>query len=181
MTTSPHHSFVNRRVLKFNVGFILAQGPGYRRVMDVEFPRLQVADDLELEYLRGELRLSRNSRGILVQGEFEAGVNSECDRCLAPTLVPVEIELEELFSYPPSPEALYSVDDTGILDLSPLLREETILAIPMIVACRPDCAGLCPECGQNLNEGTCDCERDEIDPRLAVLRARLDELDEDRE
>jgi len=46
-----------------------------------------------------------------------------------------------------------------------------------VVLCRPDCAGLCPECGQNLNEGVCDCARDTIDPRLAVLRSMLGEDD----
>jgi uncharacterized protein len=55
-----------------------------------------------------------------------------------------------------------------------LLREEAILAIPMGALCRPDCAGLCPQCGQNWNEGPCDCEQDEIDPRFAALREHRD-------
>ena len=71
----------------------------------------------------------------------------------------------------------YSIDDTGVMDLAPLLREEVILAVPMGVLCRSDCAGLCPVCGQNLNEGTCDCEQDDIDPRWAVLRAQRDQFD----
>jgi uncharacterized protein len=134
-----------------------------------------VDDDLELEFLRGDLRLSRNSQGILVQAMLETSVISECVRCLTSTVVPVAVELEELFSYPPSPEAIYSVDDTGILDLAPLLREEVILALPMGILCRLDCAGLCPECGQNWNEGPCDCDRSDLDPRLAVLQSRLDD------
>jgi uncharacterized protein len=174
VTEAQHQGYVNRRVLKLNVGFLLSEGVGYQRVIDLDLPRIQVADDFELDYLQGELRLSRNSRGILIQGLLETSIVSECARCLTPTLVPVDFQIEELFSYPPDPDADYSVDDTGILDLAPLLREEAILAIPMGALCRPDCAGLCPQCGQNWNEGPCDCEPDEIDPRFAVLREHRD-------
>ena len=170
MTEIQHQGYVNRRVLKLNVGFLLSEGIGYQRVIDLDIPRIQVADDLELDYLKGDLRLSRNSRGILIQSELETSIVSECARCLTTISVPVTFKLEELFSYPPDPDADYSVDDTGILDLAPLLREEAILAIPMGVLCRSECAGLCPQCGQNWNEGPCECDQDEIDPRLSILR-----------
>ena len=181
MNETSHQSYLNSRVFKLNVGFLLAQSVGYQRDVDFDLPRVQVTEDLELENLTGTLHLSRNSRGILVQGELETTVISECSRCLSPAAYPVTFELEELFTSPPSAEwsaeTPYSVEETGVLDLSPLLREEVILAVPMGVLCRPDCAGLCPQCGQNLNEGTCDCDRDQIDPRLAILRERLDETD----
>jgi len=175
VTHSQHQSFVNNRVLKLNVGFLLAEGVGYQRDIALDLPRVRLADDLTLDFLKGTLRLSRNSRGILVQGDLESHVSSECARCLQEIFVPVTLDVEELFTYPPSSDSAYSVDDTGILDLAPLLREEAFLAVPMTALCRPDCAGLCPECGKNLNEGTCDCERDTIDPRLAVLRLQLDD------
>ena len=178
MTATQH--FVHPRNLKINVGFLLAEGVGYQRVLDLDFPRLRVEQDLELDYLRGSLRLSRNSRGILVQGTLETRVLTECARCLTPVSCPVEFECEELYSFPPSPDTEYSVAETGILDLAPLIREEAILSVPMGTLCRPDCAGLCPECGQNWNEGPCNCEQNEIDPRLATLRAHLkrDDLEE---
>ena len=169
-------SFVNPRVLKINVGFLLAQGPGYQRTVELDIPLIHIAD-LELEYLRGDVRLSRNSRGVLVQGELETSVVAECSRCLAATTYPVTVTLEELFAFPEPLDTVYAVDETGILDLAPLLREEVIVSTPMVVLCHPDCAGLCPQCGQNLNKGTCDCEQDDIDPRLAILRDRLEELE----
>ncbi|WP_119072588.1 YceD family protein [Aggregatilinea lenta] len=175
MTTVQNQSFLNRRVLKFNIGFLLAQGAGHQKDIDLDLPRIRVDEDLDLDYVRGPLRFSRNSRGILIQGDLEASVAAECSRCLTPTSVPVSVSLEELFAYPPDPEMDYSVDDTGILDLAPLLREETILATPMVIVCHDDCAGLCPICGQNFNEGTCDCEQEEIDPRLEALRALKDD------
>ena len=166
--------YVHPRVLKFNIGFLLVQGAGHQRDIDLDLPRLRLDDDVELDYLAGTLRVSRNSRGVLVQGKLETHIVSECVRCVEPITVPVELPLEELFSYPPSPETPYSIDDTGVMDLLPLLREEVILALPMGALCRPDCAGLCLECGQNLNEGQCDCESDDGDPRFAILRQLRD-------
>lgn len=175
MTDSQFPEFVNPRVLKINVGFILAEGAGFQRDIELDLPRVKVGGDLELDYVHGTLRMSRNSQGIFVHGGLESAVVGECARCLDTTHVPVSFELEELFAYPPSDEAPYSIQETGILDLEPLLREEAILAVPMTVLCRPDCAGLCPICGKNWNEGPCDCEQDDIDPRLAGLRALLED------
>lgn len=169
--THSQQQFVNPRVLKINVGFLLAQGAGYQRDTELDLPRVRLGEDIVLDFLRGHLRLSRNSRGILLQGKLKTHVLAECSRCLTPVYHPVELEIEELFSYPPSSETAYSVDEAGNLDLTPLLREEAILSLPMTVLCKPDCAGLCLHCGQNLNEVECACERDDIDPRLAILAA----------
>ncbi|MGB1779712.1 MAG: DUF177 domain-containing protein, partial [Longimicrobiales bacterium] len=54
--------------------------------------------------------------------------------------------------------------------LSKAVREEMILAVNPYVVCEPECRGLCPKCGANLNEGACDCTDDEVDPRWAALR-----------
>jgi iron only hydrogenase large subunit-like protein/nitrogen-specific signal transduction histidine kinase len=64
--------------------------------------------------------------------------------------------------------------ETGFIDLSPLVRELSLLESPMQPLCQPDCQGLCMVCGQNLNEADCGCEVDEIDPRLAKLRSLLE-------
>ena len=71
---------------------------------------------------------------------------------------------------------VYRIEPDGIeLDLSSAVREETVLAANPYVVCDPDCQGLCPKCGTNLNEGSCDCTYDEPDPRWAVLRSLKDE------
>jgi len=59
------------------------------------------------------------------------------------------------------------------LDLAPTVREELILALPHFVECRPDCRGLCPRCGGNLNDGPCGCAP-AGDPRWDALRARTE-------
>jgi len=129
-----------------------------------------------MDYLRGTLRMSRTSRGILVQGSLDTSLRAECGRCLTDTTVEMTIPVEELFVYPPEPDAESTVADDGILDIAPLLREEIILATPLGILCKPDCAGLCLTCGKNLNEGPCDCETEQIDPRLAGLQALKDQL-----
>ncbi len=171
-----HQGYVNNRVLKLQVGFLLNEGVGQSRDIEFDVPRLRIADDLMLDYLRGMLHLSRTSRGILVQGTINTTARGECVRCLEPASVDLEVPVEELYVYPPEPGAEFTVADDGILDLALLLREEIILDTPMGVLCKPDCAGLCPTCGKNLNEGPCDCEGEDIDPRLAALKRLKDEL-----
>ena len=59
------------------------------------------------------------------------------------------------------------------LDLDQLLTEDILLDVPSKFLCSPGCKGLCPTCGKNLNQGPCGCERDTVDPRLAVLKDLL--------
>jgi uncharacterized protein len=62
----------------------------------------------------------------------------------------------------------------GALDLEDAVREEVVLAMEPYVVCDPECKGLCPKCGTDLNEETCDCSENEPDPRWAALRALKD-------
>jgi uncharacterized protein len=87
------------------------------------------------------------------------------------------MQIDELFYYPPheAPPLSQTFDgDTGFIDLAPLVRELSLLDVPFNPVCRPDCLGLCIECGQNLNEGDCGCKTDDLDPRLAALGQFLD-------
>jgi len=59
-------------------------------------------------------------------------------------------------------------DDT--VDLSEVVRQHLLLALPIAPRCREACRGLCPTCGADLNVGRCGCVRDEIDPRLRALQ-----------
>ena len=56
------------------------------------------------------------------------------------------------------------------LDLDRIIYDEVLVNWPMKVLCREDCAGICKKCGQNLNHKTCDCEKTELDPRMAVIQ-----------
>lgn len=172
-----HHSgYVNNRVLKLQVGYLLNENVGESRDTEFDVPHLLVDNDMLLDYLRGTIHLSRNSRGILVQGTLQTSFKGECTRCLTDAQIELTLPVEELYVSPPEPDADFVVPETGILDLSPLIREEVIVQTPITVLCRPDCAGLCPECGQNRNDGPCACDQDAIDPRFAALKELRDKM-----
>ncbi len=166
-------SYVSNRVLKINVGFLLADGPGHSHETTFDVPEIRVADDLTLAYVRGPMRLSRTKEGILLQGQLAVGIRGECYRCLDPVTQNVTLELEELYLYPPQRGAELVVDDTAILDLAPLLRDEALIVASRGWLCQADCKGLCQNCGTNLNHAACDCEVEETDPRLAQLKKLL--------
>lgn len=164
-------SYLNSRVLKLNVGYIIAEGPGFSRELDLNIPDpIRVSQDLSVEDLSGTIRLTRTSEGILLQGNLEFSVPNECSRCLDEILSTLQLGLEEIFEIRnPTEDDPFVIGENGILDLAPLIREEAFLNTPQQVLCRPNCEGLCPNCGQNWNDGTCDCAVEEIDPRWAGL------------
>ena len=168
------NGYVSNRVLKLNVGFLLADGPGHSHETAFDVPAVRVAEDVDLAYVRGSVRLSRTKEGILVQGQLDLGVEEDCLRCLDPVSCNVPIQLEELYSFPPSHKVEFSIGDDAILDLAALIRAETMIAVAGGVLCTPHCIGLCPECGANLNHTTCHCAENAVDPRMAKLKELLD-------
>lgn len=162
--------------LRFNFGFLLEATFGESRTIELDYPTIRVADDLDLAPLQGAVKASRNSEGIYISGELQTNVPTICVRCLESFQLPITIELDDLYYYPPSlaPEGEFVVGENGFIDLAPLVRELSLLEQPMRPLCRPDCQGLCQECGANLNLGDCGCEEETIDPRLANLKQLLD-------
>lgn len=166
---------LNKRVLKFNVGFLLNDGPAHSQDIQLDIPSVRVDEDLNIDYLRGPLRLSRTHEGILVQGRLETGVIDECYRCLDSVNRSITIDIEELYVHNSQAEAEFSVGDDAILDLGPLLRAEVLIDSSHPITCRDNCLGLCPNCGANLNYEACQCEQDDIDPRFAILKQLLNQ------
>jgi uncharacterized protein len=130
--------------------------------------------------VKGKVKFTRTNRGILVQGTLKSEVPVECSRCLRVIDYPLTINIEEEF-FPlidvntgtplqmPGEPGSFTIDEHHMLDLSEAIRQNALLAIPMKPLCRQNCAGLCPRCGKDLNEGQCDCPEDEIDPRWSKL------------
>jgi uncharacterized protein len=124
-----------------------------------------------------------------VAGHVRTSLELDCSRCLEPFLVPVDAVFD--LRYVPQalnvgdPEREIQEEDLatayhreGLLDVTELLREQFQLALPMKPLCTEDCRGLCPECGTNLNKGTCDCAPKWEDPRLAPLKNFLNQKTE---
>ena len=126
--------------------------------------------ELELEGIRFvdpvtvKLNLFKQNDKVFVKANSSVTVESECARCLA--LVSRILESSSGNQYRPLPEApRYILDDIGIryysdeyVDLSEDLRESLLLELPEKILCSEGCEGLCPRCGQNLNEEKCDCD-----------------------
>jgi len=162
--------------LRFNFGFLLEAPIGTFRNVELNYPSIQVVQDMTLAPLTGSFLATRISEGVYLSGVLESRIDQQCVRCLEDADVPLKMQMDELFYYPPgsAPEGAYVVGENGYIDLAPLVRELAWLGVPMQPLCKPDCQGLCMECGQNLNLGDCGCEVEVIDPRLSVLKQLLD-------
>jgi uncharacterized protein len=159
-------------VLKYHVASLLR--PEVGAAMDLAVDEIhQVLGDLNVGFVRGTLRLTRANRRVLVNGQLQVAVDADCVRCLATFQLKLDLQIEELFALSPSADPVYFIDEGGWLNLLQPLREQILLAMPIHLLCRPDCKGLCSQCGQNLNDGPCSCDVDNIDPRLAALKALL--------
>lgn len=165
----------NRHPLRLNVGFLLHQGVGTYRSFEFNHAHVRLAADLAVSDLKGSVRMSRTAQGLYADGRLGAHATVECVRCLEPFEQDLDVEVHDLFVYPPSQatDPLLTIPETGILDLNPLLREYLLLDVPLRPLCRPDCKGLCPICGKDLNTGPCEHPAVEIDPRLSALRTLL--------
>jgi uncharacterized protein len=168
------NTYLNNRVLKFNVGYLLSEGPANNRDSELDLPAVRVSDDLLVDYVRGPVRLSRTKEGILIQADLHIGLSDECFRCLDPVQRDMEIEIAELFAFHRKNDAEFSIGEDAILDMNPLLRAEVLIESVHRALCRPNCKGLCSNCGVNFNHETCDCDREDIDPRFAALKDLLD-------
>lgn len=163
--------------MHIDVSELLREGVGARASLLVAWDAQRFSEGLEVNSLKGTLELWRTTEGILVQGLIKANLDLQCVRCLADVTQDIEIELDENFQIPPiqasEADEIYPIDADHHINLGPVLRELVIVSTPMHVLCRSDCAGLCPICGQDLNKEPCDCRAEDIDPRLAGLKALL--------
>lgn len=134
--------------------------------------------------LKGELRIDKIGKEVVVRGKTAVSVELICSRCL--NTFEKFFDLDIFTTYHPISELLsdevyelheeemevdfYSGDE---LDVDALIEEEIILSIPMKPLCKTDCKGLCPSCGADLNIKECGCAQDNIDERFEVLKKLL--------
>lgn len=173
--------------MKFNVAQLLKEQTGGVRNhrLHEEIQGLD-PDIVPLSALDGSIQLIRTADGILARGSLNMSVELVCSRCLEPFSMPLRIAVEEEFrptidiatgaSLPhmDEDEVATAIDDHHILDISEVVRQDILLAIPPAPICRSACVGLCPQCGKNWNEGPCECKDEATDPRFDALRTLLD-------
>lgn len=168
--------YTPRDAFKLNVGFIIAETVGYFREIPFEYPAVHLQPDLDLHNLVGSARVTRTAQGLLIQVNMKAEKTEECGRCLKEFGQPLAIDFTELYAFTKDSvtESGLLVPESGKINLEPLIYEEMVLAFPMNPVCRPDCKGLCPVCGNDLNETTCHHEDEDVDPRLDKLKSLLE-------
>ncbi|HET6210400.1 MAG TPA: YceD family protein, partial [Jatrophihabitans sp.] len=119
------------------------------------------------------------SEGVLTTGSVTGQLAAQCGRCLIEFTEPLDVPFLELFGYPDSTTAQTTESDEvprlvgDHLDLEPVVRDAVVLSLPLTPLCRPDCAGLCPDCGERLEELPADHAHHQQDPRWAALAERF--------
>jgi uncharacterized metal-binding protein YceD (DUF177 family) len=129
--------------------------------------------------VRLRLRLESVMEGVLVTGEADVPLVGSCARCLEPIEDTLELDLQELFAYAGSTTEATSEEDEvrrvegDFIDLEPMVRDAVVLALPLAPVCSEDCAGLCVDCGQRLDDLPADHSHELLDPRWAGLAGRF--------
>lgn len=137
-----------------------------------------------------QVTATHTNPGALLEGDARGTTDQQCSRCLIPVRVTVDTTFAEQYyatmavaSGEPLDEAPLDSKTIGsdfLIDLTPLIAEELILAMPVAPLCREDCRGLCPECGEDLNEHPHE-HNAAADARWAKLaQLRQADLDDDR-
>jgi DUF177 domain-containing protein len=133
-----------------------------------------VGEPIELD-----VRLEAVTEGVYVSGSVHASLAGECARCLDGLTDEIDVELSELFAYPDSVTDETTEEDElprvldDMVDVEQIVRDAVVLTLPLAPLCRPDCPGLCPECGEKWADLAADHGHETLDPRWAALRERL--------
>lgn len=136
--------------------------------------------------IRLELEVQKTGDKFRLVGRVTTTLEVPCSRCVEPFHIPVDASFDSVY-LPQSANTGEGEREIGERDLDTsyyrderihlgeLLREQFYLALPMKPLCSAECRGLCPQCGTNLNRGSCDCRAAWDDPRLAGLKALLND------
>ncbi|MFQ5525574.1 MAG: DUF177 domain-containing protein [Thermoanaerobaculia bacterium] len=160
----------------------------WRETRSVPVESLERSQVLDLGDVEWEGEIARTSSGFLLTAEIRYAQALECPRCLGPSPGEVETRVELLIQpknkEPVVGELELEEGDLGVLflegevlDTRPILIEQIQLNVPMRQLCREDCAGLCPQCGIDRNNDSCDCAEEAVDPRWESLLALRDRLE----
>jgi uncharacterized protein len=116
------------------------------------------------------------NKTVMIKGSTNISLTLFCGRCLKEIIFPIDIDFEKEIDFTLSDEErVEGLDETNYiigynLDVEVLIYDEVLIEFPMQLLCSEDCKGLCPKCGANLNEETCDCDTTVYDPRMSVIQ-----------
>ena len=165
----------------YNVSQLMREPVGSSRTDQVEADIDIPAGSAHPTSVTGQVDLIRTLNGVLARAGLATTLTEACSRCLQPAAVPLQLAVEEEFiptvdpitgGRLPEPEEStpFRIDERHHLDLAEAVRQAALLEQPIAPLCRPDCRGLCPNCGADLNAGPCQCPAEPVDDRWAALR-----------
>jgi uncharacterized protein len=159
----------------------LRSGEQYRDERELRLEPFELGGQRYLpvpQSVSAELTITRASTGTVFELRFDARLHGPCVRCLADAALDVHVDAREYQAASPGDDeelqSAYVADDK--LDLSTWARDAIALELPDKILCRPDCAGLCPVCGKNLNDEPHDHGEPEPDSRWAALAELREKL-----
>ena len=158
----------------------LRPGEQFRDEVELQLPTFDFGGQRYLpvpETIPAALEITRANTGTVFRLSFTARLHGPCYRCLGDAVLELSISGREYQAESPDDEQLTTPYLHGNnLDLSAWAHDAIALALPDKILCRPDCAGLCPVCGKNLNDEPHVHEEAESDPRWAALEALRNDL-----
>ena len=164
-----------RKPFRLNVGFIVHEEIGYSHSFPLEYDEAVFGDDLALENFNAMIVIDRTQQGLVVQGDFSGDTTLECVRCLKTYTQHLQGDWTELYAFNEKSmsESGLLMPDDGHIDFAPVLREYALLEVPIKALCKPNCKGLCSECGQDLNVKDCGHRQQDEDSPFAALKDLL--------
>ena len=130
-------------------------------------------------YIAAKVTLEKTSRQIFLRARITSEAAFQCDRCLDEFKKEISPAFQIVYDWDAQDHPAESDEDirtltpdTNVIDISDAVRDSVLLAVPLKLLCREECAGLCPRCGKNLNHsagGSCDCAPGEVDSRWNKL------------
>lgn len=144
--------------------------------LDIKPEEIDFASEVKMKF-----SVLKVGNSLNCQGDTQARLKLECGRCLTEFVQPVTSRIEFILEMDDEKIGMDTKDDdyqfiskeTIAYDLNPRVREAMILTLPIKPLCKEDCQGLCQLCGTNLNEKTCNCVRETVDPRWSRLKELL--------
>lgn len=172
----------------------LSKRPGSEREFAAQLPApadvsVQLIGVPEGEPMDINVGFQTVSEGVFVQGSVRTRAYGECSRCLRGIDVDVDEQIAELVFWPERQKALVDEGDEEAaelpvivddhIDLEPIIRDAIVLSLPFTPVCKPDCAGLCPECGELWENLPDDHKHEKFNPAFSALDALAEQLAEE--
>jgi uncharacterized protein len=178
--------------MQFVVGQQLREPVGSVTHYEIRESNPSLQGENYLSELTGSVDFLRTDEGILASATLHCTAAAKCSRCLSDISLPLTITFQEeylptvdastgeLLPLPDDPDA-FLIDRHQVLDLTEAVRQYQLTAEPMKSLCKPECLGLCPRCGYNLNQGPCGCPSQESDGRWAALAELAANIEQEQE